>query len=251
MISSSSHEDEPLGTAGAIRHAALVLSAAPSERVVMLNGDILSGHDLRAQLARHDQTGADVTLHLVEVPDARPYGCVPTDDEDRVLAFEEKSPHPVSHQINAGCYIFTREVIDAIPADRVVSVERETFPGLLAAGANVRGFLDDSYWIDVGTPAALCRVSADIVGGVASSPAYTSAPGPAWVHPTAVVASSAVVTGGSAVGPGATIGANAVVDGTVVGDGAVIGSGARLVRCIVDVGAVVEPGAVCVDGVMQ
>ena len=101
--------------------------------------------------------GAVVSLHLVEVADPRAYGCVPTDTDGRVTAFLEKSAAPVTHQINAGCYVFDRSVVAAVPAGRVVSLERETFPGLLAAGSRVVGFLSGGYWADVGTPAALVQ----------------------------------------------------------------------------------------------
>lgn len=171
-------EPEPLGTAGAIRNAASHLTSGPSDPVVVLNSDILSGHDLTAQLNAHCQSGADVTLHLVEVPDARAYGCVSIDDTGRVQEFLEKSANPRSHLVNAGCYVFRRQVIDAIPASRAVSVERETFPGLVSGSAVVRGHRDDSYWRDLGTPAALVHASAGPGhrgGGQPGVPAATGA----------------------------------------------------------------------------
>src|SRR3546814_4119015 len=82
-------EDEPLGTGGAIRNVAAALTEDPDGAVIILNGDVLSGHDLPGQLAdfRSGRRGrrVDVSLHLVEVEDARAFGCVPTDDEGRVL----------------------------------------------------------------------------------------------------------------------------------------------------------------------
>ena len=127
-------EDTPLGTGGGIRNAAELLRGGPDEPLVVLNGDILSGHDLVAQLAMHDKSGAAVTMHLTLVGDARRYGAVPTTSEGKVIEFVEKSPNPPTNQVNAGCYVFRRSAIDAIPEGRVVSVEYETFPGLLAAG---------------------------------------------------------------------------------------------------------------------
>lgn len=126
-------EDEPLGTAGAIRNAARELTCDADSPVVVLNGDILSGHDLAAQIAMHDKSGAAVTMHLTLVNDARRYGAVPTTSEGKVIEFVEKSPNPPTNQVNAGCYVFRRSAIEAIPEGRVVSVEYETFPGLLAA----------------------------------------------------------------------------------------------------------------------
>jgi mannose-1-phosphate guanylyltransferase len=246
-------EEEPLGTGGAIRNVVDHLDADPDEPVVVLNGDILSGHDLRRQLKHHDESGADVTLHLVEVGDARAYGCVPTDDGGRVLAFVEKSPDPVSHQINAGCYLFARRLIDEIPAGVAVSVERETFPGLLASGRLVQGYVDRSYWIDVGTPASLVRASVDLVRGLARSPAYEESTAEAWVAPTAEVHPNAVVIGGSSVGPCARIGDRVVVDGSLVCADADLASGVRLVDSVVGPAATVGRdtevrGAVIGDG---
>ena len=170
-------EQEPLGTGGAIRNVADALGDDPEGAVVILNGDVLSGHDLPAQLADfetpHDGRAVDVSLHLVEVADARAFGCVPTDDSGRVTGFTEKSEHPVTNQVNAGCYVFRRRVVDGIPAGRVVSVERETFPGLVADGALVVGYVENAYWRDVGTPAALVAASRDLVLGAAPSPRRT------------------------------------------------------------------------------
>ena len=125
-------EAEPLGTGGGIRNIADRLRA---DTVLVFNGDILSGVDLGQLVATHHDRNADVTLYLTEVPDARRFGSVPTDPDGRVLEFLEKTPEPITHQINAGTYVFTRAMIDAIPTGRPVSVEREIFPNLLKAGA--------------------------------------------------------------------------------------------------------------------
>ena len=236
-------EEEPLGTGGAIRHVADVLDLDPDGAVVILNGDILSGHDLAAQLRDfnrpRDGRSVDVSLHLVEVEDARAYGCVPTDKTGRVTGFVEKSENPLTRQVNAGCYVFRRRVVELIPAGRVVSVERETFPGLVAEGALVVGFVDNAYWRDVGTPAALVAASKDLVLGAASSPAVDAAPAGARIHPGADVAPSAVVNAGSTVADGARVEDDALVSGSVLMPGAVVRTGVRLTDCVVGPGAVV------------
>lgn len=245
------HEQEPLGTAGAIRNAAPVLGDDPEGAVVVLNGDVLSGHDLSGQLADFERPrsgrSVDVSLHLVEVPDARPFGCVPTDPSGRVTGFVEKSQHPVTNQVNAGCYIFRRRVIDEIPAGRVVSVERETFPALVDAGRLVVGFVDTAYWRDVGTPSALIAASKDLVLGVATSPAVAAGVGGAWISPEAHVCGTATVNGGSLVAEGARIGADALVTGSVVMAGAVVGSGAVVTDSAIGPGAQVGVGAELVE----
>jgi mannose-1-phosphate guanylyltransferase len=224
------HEEQPLGTGGAIRNAASGLRSAPGDPVVVLNGDVLSGHDLAAQVHAHQQAGAAVTLHLVEVPDPSRFGCVPTDPAGRVTAFLEKTPNPVTNRINAGCYVFTRSTIEAIPAGRVVSVEHETFPELIAAGAVVLGYPDTAYWLDVGTPETFVRGSCDLVLGKLASPALPGTCGESLVLPGAVVEQGAKISGGTTVGTGCHIGAGAQVEGSVLFDGVTVGTGAS-VRC--------------------
>jgi mannose-1-phosphate guanylyltransferase len=229
-------EVEPLGTGGAIRNVADLLRGGPGDLVVVLNGDILSGHDLRAQLEMHSRGAAEVSLHLVQVPDARAYGCVPTDAEGRVTAFLEKMPEPVTDQVNAGCYVFRRGVIDAIPPNVVVSVERDTFPGLLAGGTRILGYLETSYWLDLGTPEAFVRGSRDLVTGVLPSAAVPR-PGPALVAADAMVAPGAIVTGGSVVGAGAVVAEGVVVDGSVLFEGAWVSAGASIRDSVVGAGS--------------
>jgi mannose-1-phosphate guanylyltransferase len=239
-------EEEPLGTGGAIRNVAGALRDDPEGAVVILNGDVLSGHDLTRQLADfetpRDGRPVDVSLHLVEVEDARPFGCVPTDGDGRVLEFVEKSENPVTRQVNAGCYVFRRRVVDAIPAGRVVSVERETFPGLVADGAVVVGHVANAYWRDVGTPEALVAASRDLVLGTFTSPATRHRPADAWVEEGADVDGEAIVDRGTTVADGASVAAKARVHGSVLMGGAHVGEGAEVVECVLGPGARVDDG---------
>ncbi|MPY83256.1 MAG: NTP transferase domain-containing protein [Actinophytocola sp.] len=234
-------ETEPLDTAGAIRNVADRLRG---ERAVVFNGDILSGTDPAALLHAHRDAAADVTLHLVKVADPSRFGSVPTDAAGRVTAFLEKTPNPPTDQINAGCYVFSRDVVDAIPAGRPVSVERETFPGLLESGARLHGFVDSSYWLDVGTPAAYLQGSADLVRGIAPTPALPGEPGERLVLDGASVSPEAIVDGGSSVGVSAVIEAGARVSGSVVFDGARVEPGAVVTDSVVGRNARVGAGSV-------
>ncbi|MTD14117.1 NTP transferase domain-containing protein [Nakamurella sp. YIM 132087] len=240
-------EESPMGTGGAIRN---VLSELTAPTVMVFNGDVLSGLDLRAILDTHRSRNADVTLHLVQVPDPRAFGCVPTDPDGRVEAFLEKTENPPTNQINAGCYVFRREVIESIPDDRPVSVERETFPGLLAAGAPVYGHVDATYWRDLGTPAAFVAGSADLVTGLAPTGALPGEIGDALVLPGAAVAPTARISGGSTIGRDVVVGEDAVVDGSVVFDGAVIGAGAVIARSVIGAGATIGAGTDLADTVI-
>ncbi|WP_327236342.1 NDP-sugar synthase [Streptomyces sp. NBC_01317] len=233
-------EREPLGTGGAIRNVAGRLRSGPDEPVLIFNGDILTGLDIKALVRTHEVSGADVSLHLTRVEDPRAFGLVPTDAGGRVTAFLEKPQTPeeiVTDQINAGAYVFRRSVIDSIPAGRPVSVERETFPDLLASGAHLQGMVDSTYWLDLGTPQAFVRGSADLVLGRAPSPAVPGRRGDRLILPTASVAPDAKLTGGTVVGEAAVIGEGARVSGSVVLAGAVIEAGAVITDSLVGAGA--------------
>jgi mannose-1-phosphate guanylyltransferase len=240
-------EDQPLGTGGGIRNVAEHLT---TDDVLVFNGDVLAGTDLNAVVGTHRDTGADVTLHLVKVQDPRAYGCVPTDDSGQVLEFLEKTEDPPTDQINAGCYVFRRSVIESIPQGRPVSVERETFPGLLAAGSRVSGHVDNAYWRDMGTPADLVHGSADLVRGVAPSDALPGGTGESLVLEGAEVHPEAFVFGGTTVGRGVRIGAGARVEGAMLFDGAVVGDGAVVEHSVIGAGARVEEGALVNDTVV-
>ena len=251
-------EDEPRGTGGAIRNVAQYLESGPDDPVLVFNGDVLSGVDIPRLVEHWSHAQADLALYLTRVEDPRAYGLVPTDDEGRVIDFLEKPSTPeqiITDQINAGCYVFRRQLMDSIPPDRVVSVERETFPEFLAAQRHVIGVVDPGYWLDLGTPLSFVRGSCDLVRGLAPSPVLPGPAGDALVLPGADVASTAFIAGGSTIGRDAIVGAGAVIDGSIVMDGAVVepgavvrgsvvGSHARIGREATLTGAVVADRAV-------
>jgi mannose-1-phosphate guanylyltransferase len=246
-------EDTPLGTGGAIRNASAALRGDPGSAVVVLNGDILSGHDLAAQVKAHTGAAAAVTLHLVEVEDPSRFGCVPTGPDGRVTAFLEKTPNPVTNRINAGCYVFRRSVIDQIPPGRVVSVERETFPGFIASGEVLMGYVDTAYWLDVGTPDAFVQGSSDLVLGRLTSPALAAVaglPGERLLLEGAAVDPSARLSGGTVVGAGSVVGSRAQVEASVLFDDVTVGPGASIRRSAVGRGARIGAGAVIDEAVL-
>jgi mannose-1-phosphate guanylyltransferase len=140
--------------------------------------------------------------------------------------------------------VFRRSVIDAIPTGRAVSVERETFPALLAAHAVVVGIVDDAYWRDLGTAKAYVRGSADVVLGRVDAPARPGPAGPALVLAGAVVIGDAHLSGGTSVSAGCRVGAGSTVHGSVLMDGARIGDGAVVRSSAVGRGARIGTGAV-------
>lgn len=224
-------EDEPLGTAGAIRFAA----DAITERFVVCNGDVLTDLDLGAMVRFHDAHGATATISLTQVDDPSAFGVVPTNDDGSVIAFVEK-PAPgkaPSNWINAGTYVMEPEFLERIPPRLNVSVERETFPRMLAQPGLLFGYKSDAYWLDIGTPEKYLQAHGDLLDGrVGKAPA----PGARQVSPGVWVQGNGFIDAGALVEPP-----------VLVGDGARIEAGARVRRSVVGAGAVVEAGT-ALDG---
>lgn len=155
-------EPEPLGTAGAIRNCLPLLDGETS---LVFNADVLSDLDLGAVLAQHRASEALATLTLTEVADPSRYGVITTDERARVTAFIEK-PEPgtaPSNWINAGTYVLEEAVIRDIPSHRAVSIERETYPGLLGQGHHLSAFRHRGYWLDIGTAESYLQAHWDLL----------------------------------------------------------------------------------------
>jgi NDP-sugar pyrophosphorylase family protein len=227
-------EPEPLDTAGAIRFAAR--DAQIDERVVVLNGDVLTDLDITALIARHDAAGAEASIALHKVADPSAFGVVPTDEDGRVIAFVEKPPpgEAPTDLINAGTYVLEPSVIDRIPEGRPVSIERETFPALVEAGT-LYAWSGDSYWIDTGTPRNYLIAQLDLLDGVRGAPVD-------GVHPGANVAEANVER--SVIGDGVVLGANVLVRNSVIMAGAVVDDRAEVIDSIVGPGAHVGADAI-------
>jgi len=211
-------EESPLGTGGAIKNAAaaLNLTAGSDEPIVIFNGDVLSSHDLGKQIQEHVANRADVTLHLTHVDDARAYGCVPVDENGRVTAFLEKMENPITNTINAGSYVFHPSVIETIAANTVVSVERDVFPALVTAGKKIYGYVEDAYWLDIGTPRALLAGSKHLVGGEFK------------VGASSKIAATALLQDGTSVGERCTIDENVLISGSIICAGSEVGAGSEI-----------------------
>jgi mannose-1-phosphate guanylyltransferase len=261
-------EPDPRGTAGALKYAEPMLD----ERFLMLNGDVLTDIDLSAQIAQHDESGAKATLSLVPVADPSAYGLVHLNEDRSVRDFVEKpSPDAIdTNLISAGAYVLQREILQLVPAERNVSIEREIWPLLIGAG--LYGFPSESYWLDIGSPERYLQGTFDIIEGNVQT-AVGERLGADWlaidagadvtgrVIPPAVLERGARVAAGAQVGSLAvlgedvSIGPGATVERSVILKGTEIGEGCRLRDCIVSAGCrvgartVVTGGAVLGEGV--
>jgi mannose-1-phosphate guanylyltransferase len=247
-------EPEPLDTAGAIRFAAE--AAGIDETFVVVNGDVLTDLDIATLVDFHRARGAEATLHLIAVPDPSAFGVVALDDVGRVERFVEKPPPGTepSNLVNAGTYVLEPSVLGRIPTGRKVSIERETFPAIVADGG-VFAMATDDYWIDTGKPELYLAANLDLLGGRrAHDHCEPVAPG-AIIDPSATV-TTAIIAAGAVVDAVAVVERSVVLAGAHIGVGAVvrdsvvmgrIGDGASVERCVIGADAVVEAGEQLAD----
>ncbi|MEY4340285.1 MAG: hypothetical protein RLZ14_2135 [Actinomycetota bacterium] len=242
-------EPEPLDTAGAIRFAAT--EAGIDDTFVVANGDVLTDLDVSSLVEFHRSRGAEASIHLIGVPDPSAFGVVALDAEGRVERFVEK-PAPgtaPSNLINAGTYVLEPSVLGRIPAGQKVSIERATFPAVVADGG-LFAMATDDYWLDTGRPDLYLQANLDVVNGIRRHDRCVAVHADAIVHPQAVLEGS-VVGAGASVGEGAVVTGSVLLAGSVVGAGAVVadsvvmgrvGERAEVRNCVLGADGVVLPG---------
>jgi NDP-sugar pyrophosphorylase family protein len=140
-------EFSPLGTGGALRAALPVLR---SENLLVINGDSFCEADLPAMQARHQARAGSATLLLAWAAETGRYGRIELGADGAVLAFEEKGSRAEPGWINAGVYLIRRRMLETIPPNVPVSLEREVFPAWIGRG--LYGDAAGGRFLDIGTP---------------------------------------------------------------------------------------------------
>jgi mannose-1-phosphate guanylyltransferase len=252
-------EEEPLGTAGAVKNAEELLD----NTFVVLNGDVFTDIDLADMLAFHRRNKAAATISLKWVEDPSAFGVVETDDTGRVKRFIEKPPasEATTNWINAGIYILEPDVLEMVPSGTHYMFERGLFPGLLDAGKRVFGYTFRGYWMDTGTLEYYFSLNSDLLLSKTGSPLLGKLDADTVyyesddvdIDPSAVVIPPAIIGRGCRIGPGVVITGPTVIgpdcsleEGASVADAVIwdrvkIGSKARLSRCIISSGVEITP----------
>lgn len=149
LVIKYSRESKPLGTGGAIRNAFPLIA---SDTVLVMNGDSYIDVDLIDFLAWHFKNKFDASIVLSEVSDVSRYGSVKINKKQVITDFIEKSTEIKPGWVNAGIYLFSRELIDeAIQSNVFYSLEKELMPVLLKK-IPIGGYRCKSKLIDIGTP---------------------------------------------------------------------------------------------------
>ncbi|GIK40283.1 MAG: hypothetical protein BroJett011_41160 [Chloroflexota bacterium] len=143
-------EEHLLGSAGGVKR----LQSFFDDTFIVFYGDLLTWADLRPMIELHRRTGVLATMGLYHVPDPWNRGIVQLDEAKNVIRFVEKPPRDqvFSNLANAGIYVLEPEVLNRIPAEQVYDFGHDVFPGLLADGIHIAGYIIEDLLIDIGLP---------------------------------------------------------------------------------------------------
>lgn len=239
-------EEEPLGTAGAVKNAEDLLD----EPFLVLNGDDLTDMNLTAMMRQHRQAKAKITIALTPVEDPTMYGVVETDTQGMIKRFVEKPKREevTTNMINAGIYIVEPEVLDCISPAKPIMFERYVFPLLLEKGEPILGYPSESYWIDIGTPEKYLMLNHDLLLGKAPSlfsinenaqivsgnqiNLSANIKAPVLIGEGCVIGPGAEIKGPAVLGPGCKVDQGATIEGAVLWDNVRVGRKVTLRNCI-------------------
>ena len=202
-------ETEPLGTAGPIKLAST--NTRIDETFIAMNGDVIAQIDLQEMLKQHKETKALITDALHEVKNPNRFGVVELDAENRIRRFVEK-PNPreaPSRLVNAGIYLIEPEVLQMIPPDQKVSLEREIFPPLAKQG-RLGGFTFSAHWFDIGNLIDFRKANFAMLLESAHTPAEEKRreTKDALIRKSVFIGENSSVSGDASVGPKVLLGSN-------------------------------------------
>ncbi|HYM15683.1 MAG TPA: glucose-1-phosphate adenylyltransferase [Dehalococcoidia bacterium] len=247
------------GTADAVFQNIYFLEEVRADIVLILAGDHVYKMNYEELISYHLAKGADVTVPLYEVPidEAHRYGVLGTDDDGRIVEFEEKPDHPKSNLISMGIYVFNRQALieQLVEDSRTNSTHdfgRDIVPQMVEDPAHrVYGFPFTGYWRDVGTIESYYDGNMDLLEDLPVLNMYdpdsrirsraTGYP-PAKVGHRAYLSRSLLDLGciinghveHSVLSPGVYVEEGAVVRDSIIFDNCRIESGAIVERSIVD-----------------
>lgn len=247
--------NKPLGTGGPIKKAERYVGR--DSPFLVLNGDIFADVNYKEMLKLHEKKNGMATIALHEVGDPSRYGVVETGKDNVIKKFIEKprSSKAKSSMINAGVYILDPAILERLPRNRTISMEREIFPALAKEG-KLYGYIYDGLWTDIGTPEDYFEINRILMERTLEQPNIVVDKTVGIKKPVAFDAS---VTLGrrSIIGPNVVLGEavsvgngvriresillgrteicdNASIDGSIVGEGVVIGDSAKISKgCII------------------
>ena len=240
------HEAKLMGSAGAIKP----LEWFFTDTFVVVGCDDLTDANLEALVAFHKKRNALATIGLVDADEVDQYGVVITDDDGRIVEFQEKPPKGTerSKLVNTGIYVFEPAIFNEIPAQTFYDFGKGVFPTLLDKGAPFYGMrLSGAYWRDIGTPAEYRLATEDVLAGRVHLRGARAKGVPSGANlgddlhldgdvrlgERVTIGRRVRITGPSVIGDGVRIGDDATIERSIVWDGATLGDRVAIRNSIV------------------
>ena len=256
------------GTAHAIYQNIDYIDRINPEYLLVLSGDHIYKMDYEDMLEQHKQNQADLTVAVIDVDpkEASRFGIMNTDENNRIIEFEEKPAHPKSNHASMGIYIFTwprlrNVLVNSFKKDvEMNDFGKNVIPFYIQSGDNVFAYNYAGYWKDVGTIDSLWRANMEFLDRESQLDLHDQnwriysknpiAP-PQFITAKAQVKNAMIVDGcfvsgqvehsilsanvqvkegakifDSIIMPGATIGKDVIIKRAIIGENAIIGDGA-------------------------
>jgi mannose-1-phosphate guanylyltransferase / phosphomannomutase len=258
-------EDQPLGTAGCVKH----ISAMLNSTFLVISGDSVTDFDLTAALQFHQRHQSKATLVLTRVANPIDFGVVIIDEQQRICRFLEKpsTSEIFSDTVNTGIYILEPEVLEYLPIGEERDFSNDLFPLLLHEEIPMYGYVAEGYWCDIGNLETYRQAQYDALnqkvklhlGGTEISPQIWVGQN-TFIHPSAKLEAPALIgencrigprvqlEAGTVIGDNVTIGADADLKRPIVWNGSVVGDEAHLQACVITRGVRVERRVTVLEG---
>lgn len=254
------------GTANAIYQNLAYMETFHPDYVLILSGDHIYKMDYQVMLDYHKAHRADVTIAVMPVPreEASRFGIVVTDDNGRILEFQEKPSQPKSNLASMGIYIFTwealKEALLALSEQSNCDFGKHVIPYCHEKGEKLVAYEYNGYWKDVGTLGSYWEANMELIDIIPEFNLYeefwkvytkNDILPPQYVSADAVIERSLIGDGceiygkvyNSVIGCGVVIEEGAVVRDSIIMQNTVIKSGAVLEKAIVAENAAIGEGA--------
>ncbi len=252
-----SFEDEPKGTAGAVK----LIQPYLHDTFLIVSGDAVLDFDLTEAVDFHKRKSAIATMLLSQAEDPSDFGIVQYEPDGRISRFLEKprSNEVFSCTVNTGIYVMEPEALSSIPYFTSYDFGRDLFPRLLRNMEPVYGCRLPGYWCDVGNVNQYRNAHFDTLSGKASLDITgTEVEHGVWIGEDSDIHQSAELVGPLFLGNGgevrknaalrafAVIGDDCLVDEaatvtrSIIGNRAFIGKGTRVMDCVIGSGYHVE-----------
>ena len=251
------------GTANAIYQNMDYMETFNPEYVLILSGDHIYKMDYEVMLDFHKANNADVTLAAMPVPleEAKRFGIVITDENRKIVDFEEKPENPRSNLASMGIYIFNwkilKQALIAKAEQPALDFGKHVIPYCHENGGRLFAYEYNGYWKDVGTLNSYWEANMELIDIIPEFNLYeeywkiytkSDILPPQYISGDSVVEKCIIGEGAniygriynSVIGCGVTIGKNTVVRDSIIMNEVVIGDDCELNKAIIAENVIVQ-----------